>query len=436
MHNKVKDFINDKKLFSIKQDKIILAISGGTDSVCLMHILLHLGVNIHLAHCNFNLRDKESKKDEEFVRSLSNTYSLKLHFKSFKTTDYASKNNISIQMAARDLRYNWFAFLLENEKADYIATAHHKDDSIETFFINLIRGSGILGLRGIPCEKERIVRPLLNCSRIEIENYLLYYDLKYMNDSSNSSSKYLRNNIRNKLIPLLQDFNPSINETIFSEMNILRDTFVVFDKHMKSVKEDLIDVKEGLVLIDIDKLSKLEPLNIYLFELLKGYGFNQIESILLALDGQSGKRFYSRSHELLLDRETIFIREIRNEDFLEVEILELDNKISFPINLKFSIYLENRFIKHENIAQLDFSKLEFPLKLRKWKDGDRFVPLGMNTFKKLSDFFIDNKFSLIEKQEQWLLCSGDDIVWVIGHRIDERYKVNSKTKKLYIAEIL
>ena len=435
MKNKVQHFIVEKSLFS-KEDKLILGISGGADSVCLMHVLLALGYSFDLAHCDFNLRGKESDEDESFVKELAKKYQLKLHVKQFDTTSYSTENKISTQMAARDLRYAWFHDLLASENAKYIVIAHHSNDDVETFFINLLRGSGLKGLLGISEKTESVVRPLMVVSRAEIESYLNKNELSYRNDSSNASVKYLRNKIRHELMPLLTDMNPSIQQTILDEMKILEGVAEVYYQQMREVKKEIIKNEKGVIQLKISDLLALKPLNNYLYELLNPYGFMTIEAIAKSLKGQSGKQFFSSTHELLIDREFIFISELDVKKNELITIEETTNSIKIPIQLTFSKTNNVKWIKDVNFAQLDFEKLQFPLTLRNWKEGDKFMPLGMQTFKKLSDYFIDNKFSILNKKKQWLLCSNTDIVWVVGHRIDERYKLQSKTKKVYIAQLL
>jgi tRNA(Ile)-lysidine synthase len=434
MKNKVQNFILEKSLFS-REDKLILGISGGADSVCLMHILLALGYRFDLAHCNFNLRGKESDEDEVFVQELAKKHQLKLHVKQFDTEGYAAENKISTQMAARDLRYAWFNHLLLTKNAKYIAIAHHENDDIETFFINLIRGSGLKGLLGISDKTNSIVRPLMAITRDEIESYLDENKLRYRDDSSNSSVKYLRNKIRHELMPLLAEMNPSIQQTISEEMRILEGVSQVYSCKIEEVRKDLMQEKNGIVQFETSDLLALKPLHNYLYELLSPYGFVTIDAIAKALKGQSGKQFFSNTHQLLVDREFIFISELDVKKNESITIEEMTKEIKHPIQLNFSKTDNLEWIKNKNIAQLDYDKLQFPLTLRKWKKGDKFMPLGMQTFKKLSDFFIDNKFSILDKNKQWLLCSNNDIVWVVGHRIDERYKLQSKTKKVYIAQI-
>ena len=433
MKNKVQHFITEKSLFK-RDDKLILGISGGADSVCLMHILLALGCSFELAHCNFNLRGEESDADEDFVKELAKKYQLKIHVKQFDTLSYASENKISAQMAARDLRYAWFDKLLINSSAKYLAIAHHANDDVETFFINLVRGSGLKGFLGIKEKNNSIVRPLLEVSRLEIEHFLQVRGLFFRDDSSNISVKYLRNKIRHELMPLLSEMNPSIQQTVKDEMRILEGVAQIYVSKVEEVRKDLFQEKNGIVQFETAALLALNPLYNYLYELLVPYGFYSVEAISKALDGQSGKQFFSATHQLVVDRENIFISPLskKNEVF---EITEKTKILVYPLDLKFRLTKDKTIIYDNDIAQLDVEKLKFPLTLRKWKQGDKFIPLGMKKFKKLSDFFIDNKFSIIDKQEQWLLCSDINIVWLVGCRIDERYKLETNTKKVYIAEL-
>ncbi len=435
MNKQVYNFIVKNNLFSIKSDKIILAISAGADSICLFHIFRSLNVNMELAHCNFKLRNKDSDEDENFIKQLSEKYKVKIHIKSFETDSYSKENKVSIQVAARELRYNWFKSLLINRNANYIATAHHKDDSIETFFINLVRGSGIRGLVGIK-QTQKVIRPLLNIDKTQILKFLHKNKFKYREDISNSSLNYLRNKIRIKLIPLLLELNPLIKENIFNEMKILEHTNIVFSDYINKIREKIVVQKSDAFYINIPSLSKLSPLSIYLFELISPFGFVKIKDIMNSLDGQSGKIFFSRTHKLIIDRENIIIS--NNKDAISKQYI-FDKNENFKnknISIKFSTSKKINFSLDSDIAELDYSKINFPLKLRKWRWGDSFIPLGMKNHKKISDFFIDEKFSLFQKENQWLLCDNKNIIWIVGFRIDDRYKVTSKTKKLYIAKVL
>ena len=434
MIKSVQQYIINKKLFS-KDSNLLLAISGGADSVCLFFALKELGYNVELAHCNFKLRGKESDEDEYFVRELANKYGVKYHVNSFETQKYASEQKISIQMAARDLRYKWFDELLAVNNLDFVITAHHKDDNVETFFINLIRGTGVNGLCGIKAKNKKIIRPLLEISRQEIERYLTKNKIKYRNDSSNSEVKYLRNKIRHQLMPLLKEMNPNIEQTITNEIFVLDGINKVFQEQMTTIKDRLLVKKEGVYKLNISELIELQHLEVILFEILKPFGFSEVDQIIKAINSQSGKQFFSDTYQLIIDREQIIISALENHQE-DIEIREIEIEIKNPLTMKFAGSLDFSLNKNPNVAKLDFDKLSFPLKLRKWKNGDKFKPLGMRNFKKVSDFFIDEKYSILAKQKQWLLCSEDDIVWIVGNRIDDRYKIETHTKKVYIAELL
>ena len=434
MIKSVQQYIINKKLFS-KDSNLLLAISGGADSVCLFFALKELGYNVELAHCNFKLRGKESDEDEYFVKELANKYGVKFHVNSFETQKYASEQKISIQMAARDLRYKWFDELLAVNNLDFVITAHHKDDNVETFFINLIRGTGVNGLCGIKARNKKIIRPLLEISRQEIERYLTKNKIKYRNDSSNSEVKYLRNKIRHQLMPLLKEMNPNIEQTITNQIFVLDGINKVFQEQMTAIKERLLVQKEGIYKLNISELIELQHLEVILFEILKPFGFSEVDQIIKAINSQSGKQFFSGTYQLIIDREQIIISALENHQE-DIEIREIEIEIKNPLTMKFAGSLDFSLNKNPNVAKLDFDKLSFPLKLRKWKNGDKFRPLGMRNFKKVSDFFIDEKYSILAKQKQWLLCSEDDIVWIVGNRIDDRYKIETHTKKVYIAELL
>jgi tRNA(Ile)-lysidine synthase len=433
MINRIKEHITNNNLFS-RDSKLLLAISGGADSVCLFFVLKELAINFELAHCNFKLRGKESDEDEYFVKELADRYRVKCHVKSFETKQYSNKKKISIQMAARDLRYKWFDELLLFNNLDFVITAHHQDDNIETFLINLVRGTGINGLSGIKSKNNKVIRPLLEITRKEIEDYLNREGINYRNDSSNKQIKYLRNKIRHKLIPLLKEMNPNIKKTIIDEISFLSSVSNFFQQRVGLVRHQLLIQKNGFYEINISELMQLDPLEIFLFEILKPFGFSQIDQIIKAMRSQVGTQFFSEDYQLIVDREEIIISLLEKEEERSI-LIDIDFDIDTPLNLKFTTSFDFSIDNDENIAKLDFDKLSFPLKLRKWKNGDKFKPLGMRNFKKVSDFFIDEKYSLLDKKKQWILCSEDSIIWIVGNRIDDRYKIDTNTKKVYIAQL-
>ena len=435
MINSVKDNIYKNNLFT-KKSKILLAVSGGADSIFLLFVLKDLGYDIQIAHCNFNLRDVESDQDEQFVKDIADKYSIRCYVRSFDTLKYAEENKLSVQMAARQLRYDWFEELLVENNFSCIATGHHQDDSIETFLINLIRGSGISGLCGIQMINNKIVRPLLSLKRNQIEYFLTKQNIKYRNDSSNSDIKYLRNNIRHQLIPLLKEINPKIQETISNEIDMLNGINNIFKEKVNDIRKSIMIKREELFTIKISDLLNISNLEVILYELLRPFGSFQVKQIINSLRLQSGKQFFSDTHYILIDRECLIISQKKETNNKEIKIFRTDHEISKPLYMKLSETFDLSIVNDPLFAKFDLNKLTFPLLLRKWKNGDKFIPLGMNNFKKVSDFFVDEKYTLNEKKEQWILCSKENIIWIVGKRIDDRYKIASNTKKTYIAQLL
>ena len=435
MKNNFLHYIHEHKLFDTKS-KILLAISGGIDSVCLADLLIRSGYNVEFAHCNFKLREEESDQDEIFVSDLANKYKIPFHHISFDTNHYALSNKLSIQMAARELRYEWFEKVRREISADYIAIAHNQNDNIETFFINLINGTGLKGLRAIQNKNNFIVRPLMFASRNQIGEYVKSKSLNFREDSSNKSKKYQRNKVRHDLMPLLKQINPSIENTIADEIEIIKNTYSIFKEQVDRVVKEISCQTDDGIKISKNKLIKLEPIDTYLYEILNVFGFTDLKSIKNSILSNPGKQFFSKSHRLLIDREFVFIEKIEDDFFNDILINECTLILNSPINISFKISSNNQIDKIKDTACFDYEKLVFPLVIRKWKSGDKFIPSGMKGFKKLSDFFIDSKINRLLKEKTLLLCSNDDIIWVIGHRIDERYKATSKTKKMYIANLL
>jgi len=435
MKKKLDKYIKQNHLFK-REDKLLLAISGGADSVALAYLLKELNCNFIMAHCNFGLRKQESDSDDVFVKNLAKKLNVECVTNNFDTQTFATENKISIQMAARDLRYQWFEELRLKLDCNFIVTAHHQDDDIETFFINLLRGTGIKGMLGIHPKKGNVIRPLLFARKDEIYDFLKENKIEYREDSSNKEEKYIRNKIRLQLIPLLEEINPSIKETLIKDMDYLSGISKIYNTQINKQKERLLKQEGSYFTIPIVELEKLNPMPTYLYEFLKPFGFLRVNDISIALQKQSGKQFFSATHRLIIDRKKIIIQAIRENEKLEIQIDKNDKECFSPIHLRFSLSGNIAIQNDVNIAMLDFDKLKFPLVLRKWKNGDKFMPLGMKQFKKLSDFFIDEKFSLIEKQQQWLLCSGDEIIWALGSRIDERFKISGNTKKVYIVQLL
>lgn len=439
MIEKFKIYIAQQQLFTGK-DKILLTISGGMDSIAMAHLFYVSKFDFAIAHCNFQLRGKDANKDQEFVEKLAKQYKVEFFTTNFNTKEYAEEKGISIQMAARELRYNWFEEIRIKHNFNYIATAHHSDDVIETILINLSRGTGIKGLTGIKAKNNKIIRPLLFASRADIENYVIENKLSYRTDKSNDEIYYSRNFIRKQIIPELEKFYPAIKSNILKTSTYLKQADEILKKEVEKVKTQISKVENNLYKIDISELSKIENLDFYFYEILNDFGFNSstCDDILNSLHSHSGKVFHSKEYRLLKDRECLIISKDANQFASNSFINHNTKSIDSPIKLSVE-HINNQTIKiskDANSAFLDADKVEFPLQIRKWQDGDYFFPLGMTGKKKISDFFIDKKLSIFEKENTWLLCSDNKIVWVINHRIDNRFKITSETKKVLKIEYL
>ncbi len=416
--------------------KILCAVSGGIDSVVLLHCLYEYGADCIVAHCNFQLRGEDSDKDEEFVKDIAWKLEYKFISEKFDTETYAEKLGISIQMAARDLRFEWFYQIAEKYNCDYIALAHNSDDQVETMIFNLIRGTGIRGLTGMRTLKGKLLRPLLNVSRTEIEKYATEDYIKYREDKTNAKTEYSRNKIRHLIFPLMEEINPNFRNNAFNTSKYLADTSEILESYIQKIKEQCVKYIDDKVFIDIDFLSRQVAYRTLLFEilLLESLPNTFANEVLDLIDSQPGKICSFRNIEVLKDRHFIIIRTSKStQDTGEYLIHENDTFINNPMSLEISSFkIHKRFeiSTNQNIALLDHDKLKFPLKLRKWREGDKFKPLGMKNFKKLSDFFTDIKINLFEKSEIWIIESGDNIVWIVGHRIDDRYKITNKTENI------
>lgn len=414
---KVARYIDRHKLFS-PEDKILVALSGGADSVALLRLLLALGYTCEAAHCNFHLRGQESERDEMFVRQLCREQQVPLHVIHFDTEKEAKERHISIEMAARELRYDWFEKIREECSAATIAVAHHQDDSVETFLLNLIRGTGINGLRGIHPKNGYITRPLLCLDRKQVIDYLKDIGQDYVTDSTNLQDEYTRNKIRLNLLPMMQEINPSVKESILSTAEHLDDAAIIYKKGIDEAKQR-IQTHAGIRISALLLEPKAETV---LFEILYPLGFNasQVQDIFRALYGQPGKVFVSIGWRVVKDRELLLIE--RRQEALKpvLGIKELDNTPDFTIP------------RDKNTACFDADKIHHPLSLRLWKQGDTFVPFGMKGRKKVSDYLTDRKFSVLRKERQWVLCAGDDIIWLVGERADNRFRIDDATRKILI----
>ncbi len=427
-------FIQAHNLCS-QQEDIMLALSGGIDSVVMTDLFYKAGYNCSILHCNFNLRGEESDGDEAFVRSVSASYDMPVFVKNFQTEDYATKEGISIQMAARKLRYDWFDETSRIHGIDLIATAHNMNDSIETVLINLSRGTGIKGLVGIPIRNGKFIRPLLNIPRKEIVEYAKEKNLKFREDSSNASKKYHRNKIRHDVIPVLEEVNPSFINTMYENIARISEAYEIFQDTIETKRKILFVKKSTHYQVSVAELKQLSPLSTWLFELFSVYNFSrdQCKNIELILDSDSGKQFISTSHMLYKDRDNLLLMEVEEESFERFYIDSHGSRASLPFPMDIDLVnIQNigDFPDSQQIAFLDFDKLNFPLTVRKWQHGDYFFPLGMEQMKKVSDFFIDEKIPVPIKKQTWILASGKNIVWIMGFRIDDRYKITDQTTQV------
>lgn len=419
----------------LQEQKFLLACSGGIDSMVLVDLCVRSGLNFALAHCNYRLRGKESDGDEKFVRETAIKFNLSCYVTHFDTVGYINKHKVSLLMAARTLRYNWFTEIMTSNGIGKLVTAHHADDDLETFLINLSRGTGIDGLTGMPENTGHILRPLLRFSREEISEYARERHIEWREDRTNAETKYLRNNIRHRILPLLKELNPKFLEHFKNTQSYLGQTAQIAENHIAQVRESLFAHEGHIIKISIADLKKYTPLEGYLHALLKDYGFSEWDDVKNLLNAMSGKEVKSATHRLVKDRNHLLIKELKPSNQKEnYSISGNENTISDP--LAFTIKSVDRMTEvGENILYVDKKALKYPLTVRKWRKGDYFYPLGMNGKKKLSKFFKDEKIDVLAKEDQWLLCSEDTIVWVIGRRADERFKVTENTSEILKFEL-
>lgn len=436
MLNKFKNHIN-KQLPFLEKSKLIIAISGGVDSVVLAHLCKALNFNFALAHCNFNLRGEESNADEEFVLELAEELDVEVFIQNFDTQVYADQNKQSIQMAARELRYDWFTELAEQLKFDSILTAHHADDNLETFLINFTRGTGLNGLTGIPMLNDNIVRPLLPFSREQIEHYAKEQNISWREDSSNSSRKYLRNKLRHEVVPILKEINPQLLDSFQNTLENLNDTADIVEESLNAVaKRAITKIDDNGVTYKVAEFKKVNNPKAYLFEMFKDYGFTEWNDIVHLLDAQSGKQVFSNSHRLIKHRDVLILTNCHSEQSVESFDVSKDIKsINTPIGILFFDEADAIKESSKNTIFVDKDKLKYPLELRLWKEGDYFYPSGMNGKKKISKYLKDEKLSLVEKENTWLLTSNNNIVWVVGKRSDNRFCVTEATTKILKIEV-
>lgn len=441
MLNEFLTFINKQNLIQPSQ-KVLLAVSGGMDSVVMCDLFSKAKLDFAIAHCNFGLRGEESNEDEMFVKKLSIKYKVPFYVTTFQTADFAENEKISTQMAARILRYEWFEKIRTQHQFDYIATAHHQNDVLETVLLNLTKGTGIAGLHGIRVKKGHIIRPVLFAEKESFFDYVVENQIIWREDSSNESNKYQRNLIRNEVVPLLKQINPNLENTIQQTVERITAVEDIFEQEMEMLRKQITWSDSQAIYVNYKAIQTLSQPVIKLAELLKHYNFNyqQSQDIFEAFDKESGKTFLTPTHNLVKDRTELVITPKNLQAFTSKTIEKNNVVVEFGdrmLNIGEFTEIEEGFVvpTAKKLACLDADKIRFPLQLRKWKEGDWFCPLGMNKKKLISDFLIDQKVPLNLKKEVYLLTSNGSIVWVIGFRIDDRFKVTDKTVKICLMEV-
>ena len=433
------DFIEQNKLFK-PTGKVLAAVSGGMDSVLMAHLFKAAGYNFSIAHCNFQLRGDEALADQQFCKNLAQQLQVPFYTTSFDTANYAANHKISIQTAARDLRYQWFQQVKQQHGYDVIALAHHQNDTIETILLNLTRGTGIAGLHGILPKNGHLVRPLLFLNRDQAHQIIQQNNLTWVEDSSNSSVKYSRNKIRHEVIPKLRELNPGLEKTFESNLRHFRDMETLLQLKISELKKEILIEQEDEVHLSIQAVKKLEPKRLLLFNLLQPYGFNEtvIDDLITSLDKHSGRVFESLDYLMILDRENIILTKKMDRP-AEITINQNNHEVYYN-NYKIALLHDDipLIVKDNPLAvSIDADLLVYPLIVRAWQQSDYFYPLGMKTKKKLSDYFIDQKIPVHQKTQVPLLVNGNgDIIWIAGYRSSEHYKVSKNTKKVTIFELI
>jgi tRNA(Ile)-lysidine synthase len=418
-----------------KNARVLLAVSGGIDSMVMAHLFINTGINAGIAHCNFCLRGEESDLDEALVKEFAEENKIPFYSRRFATKDYAKNNGISIQMAAREMRYEWFEAVRKENKFDCIAIAHNLNDNIETLLINLIRGTGISGLTGMKSKSKRIIRPLLFATREKITEYCTTRNISFRDDKSNSETKYTRNKIRHLVIPLLREINPSIEETLNQTATRLSGINEIVSAYTEGIRK-LVSVKKGKATIFyIDKLKELKSGEAVIFELFRPFGIADTtsENLIKIMDGRSGSQVFTPTHRIIKNRNELLVYRFETPANRYFVINNIENLSNTPHVVSVAVITELTGFKIPDdpyIGCFDYEKVRFPLIIRKWERGDYFYPLGMKQRKKLSDYFIDRKFSLIKKEKALILESAGKIIWIIGERIDESSKVKGSTTKI------
>ncbi|MFV0506451.1 MAG: tRNA lysidine(34) synthetase TilS [Bacteroidales bacterium] len=440
MLERLKKYIDTKQLLD-KNDRVLLAVSGGADSMAMLHLFSCLEYDFAVAHCNFQLRGLESDRDQRLVMEVAERKGIEIFTKQFDTQGYAQNKGISIEMAARELRYAWFDAICKVKDFNKIATAHHREDRIETVLINMMRGTGLKGLIALSHKNSNIIRPILFANKTEIIDYIKGNEIPFVVDSSNLDTKIIRNHIRKNIVPLFSEINTAYEQNFINTIEVLEETYKIFQAQVQYMEDQCITFQGEDILILIAPLLDAGNTKTYVFEILSPYGVNpsMAGDITNALTKESGKTFITPTHRILKDRKHLIVQKQQDLNkevtYIGRDCWEINNPITLSLNI---LDTSNNFClsKDSYIADIDYDKLQFPLLLRRPKTGDYFHPLGLKGNKKLSDFMTDIKLSRFEKDKTWLLCNGEQIVWVLGSRLDDRYKISAQTRKVLRIEYI
>ena len=437
---RIADFIDEEKLLT-PDSSVIIGLSGGADSVALLSILSQLGFRPIACHCNFQLRGKESIRDRNHAATVAATFNAPFEEITFDTVDYAADNGISIEMAARELRYQWFEQIRRQYDAQAIAVAHHRDDNAETLLLNLIRGTGLTGLTGMKPRNEYIVRPLLCVSRQEITEYLSQKGLAFVTDSTNLETLYTRNKIRLEIMPLLRQINPAVDNCIERTISYLRESYKLYSTAIDYWKQKICTFENENLYINLQTLQTTPSPETLLFEIISPLGFNaaQIHDITTNIQTlQSGKQYFSATYRIVTDRQSLIVQNRQNRTNSDTVASWQEKECGEKNEIRLSYHPADGFIipRTPDTACFDADKLKFPLTLRRWRQGDKFRPFGMTGQKKLSDYFNDHKYSLIEKEKTLLLCDQENVLWIVGKRAADDARVTSATCRILVAQTI
>jgi len=440
MIQEFRNFIEDNDLLTGK-GKVLMAVSGGIDSMAMSHLFIVSDIPSGIAHCNFNLRGKESDMDEAFVKRFAAKHKIPFHTVRFDTSGYAVEKGISIQMAARELRYRWFEEIRSGHNYESIAIAHNLNDNVETFLINLSRGTGIAGLTGMRPRFNNIIRPLLFATRKAISDFSVTNKIKFREDRSNSETKYVRNKIRHSILPLFRELNPSFDVTISETAERFGEINEIVSSYIAGIKKVSSEDKNHMLTFNASDLKKVNPQKTVLFELFRPYGLSpaQVGEMIKLISSKSGQKLLTRTHCITKNRNVIIVTQHGEFPGYHFQADTAEALKNVPGIISAVIKKAGKGFKipvSSSIACLDAEKVMFPMEVRKWVAGDFFYPLGMRSRKKLSDYFIDRKYSVPEKERQLVLESSGDIIWVIGERIDNRFRVTDDTKKVLVIKYL